>query len=198
VIQEAVAEVTYFHVELESHEILLAENCPAESFMDEHFRRQFHNAEEFYRLYPGQTAPAIMCQPRLDSGFLLHAIQRRLAARAGVPEKPPATGALRGYVDQADAGLCFGWAQQVDAPDEPVSLDILCDGKRIGRVLANLYRADVAAAGFGNGYQGFEFQLPPGITGGLEVRRSVDGARLQAAVGSIPTNVSIATAGRAA
>jgi len=182
--EEAVDQVTYFHVELETHEILLAEMCPAESFMDEHFRQQFHNAEAFTRLYPGQVAPKAMCQPRLDSGFQLYAIQCRLQAKAGLQESRQ-TGPLRGYVDQAGPKICFGWAQDAAAPAVPVSLDILSGGRRIGHVLANLYRQDVAEAGYGDGYQGFEFQLPAGIAGAIEVRRSADGALLEMAAGQM-------------
>ena len=180
---EAVERLAYYHVELETHEILLAENCPAESFMGEDFRRQFQNAEALGRLYPGEVAPELMCQPRLESGFQLQAILRRLRARAGVKEAP-LLGALRGYVDRAGPGLCFGWAQDAAAPEVPVCLDILCDGRRVGRVLANLYRADVAGAGRGDGYQGFEFVLPAGVEGAIEVRRSADGEVLELAAGA--------------
>lgn len=180
---EAVAQVTYYHVELEDHEIIFAENCPAETFMDEYFRRQFQNAGEFSLLYPGQAAPSVMCQPRLDSGFQLHAIQLRLRARAGLPESRE-SGRLRGYVDGIGPATCFGWAQDSAAPETPVSLDIFSGGRRIGRVLANLYRADVAAAGHGSGYQGFEYRLPEDIAGAIEVRRSADGALLEMADGA--------------
>jgi len=47
-------------------------------------------------------------------------------------------GPLRGYLDQAGPGFCFGWAQDVCAPEEPVCLDIMADGRGIGRVLANV------------------------------------------------------------
>ncbi len=177
---EAVEQVHYYHIELEDHEILLAENCPAESFAGEHFRPQFQNSAEFSLLYAGQTAPELLCQPRLDHGFHLHAIQRRLRERAGLRESGE-TGPLRGYVDRSGSGLCFGWAQDTARPETPVCLDILHDGRRIGRVLANLYREDVAKAGYGNGYQGFEFRLPPDAIGQIEVRRSVDGAVLEMA-----------------
>jgi hypothetical protein len=104
-----------------------------------------------------------------------------VAARAGVTE-PAVTGALRGYVDQTGPERCFGWAQDIAAPDVPVSLDILRGNCLIGRVLANLYRADVLAAGYGSGYQGFEFMLPAdGVAGEIELRRSVDGAKLKPA-----------------
>jgi Hint domain len=180
VIQAAsVDEVTYFHIELENHEILFAENCPAESFMGEHFRQQFHNVADFGRRYPGEIAPAFACQPRLDHGFQLHAIQRRINARAGIVA-PTVTGPLRGFVDQPGPSICFGWAQDLAAPEEPVCLDMLSGGRLLGRVLANLYRADVAAAGFGSGYQGFEFSLPAGLAGSVEVRRSSDRVKLAA------------------
>jgi hypothetical protein len=179
-----VESVTYYHIELESHAILLAENCPAESFCDEHFRQQFANWQDYRRLYPDDLAPAALCLPRLASGFLLHAIQSRIAARAGIAEAE-VTGPLRGYVDQTGPELCFGWAQDMLAPEAPVSLDIFCGGSRIGRVLANLYRRDVSAAGYGSGFQGFEFLLPAGLSGAIEVRRTADGARLELADGAV-------------
>jgi hypothetical protein len=188
---EDVAAITYFHIELDRHEILFAENCPAESFMDEHFREQFQNAAEFKRCYPNTAAPDIACQPRLTHGFHLQAIQRRVNARAGIA--PPAgIGRLRGYVDRCHPPLCFGWAQDEMLPEEPVCLDIRSAGKLLGRVLANLYREDVAAAGYGSGYQGFEFALPEAFTGPIEVCRSADRTRLESAEdGLIPAGRGI-------
>jgi hypothetical protein len=168
-----VDEVTYFHIELETHEAIFAENCPAESFMGEYFRAQFHNAASYGALYPRGSAPEQMCLPRLDSGFQLLAIQRRLAGG-----KPAAIGALRGYIDQAGPEVCSGWAQDLTEPETPVCLDIFIRGKRVGRVLANLFREDVRAAGYGSGACGFELRLPAGVRGQVEVRRSVDGAEL--------------------
>ncbi|NNM57691.1 Hint domain-containing protein [Acidocella sp.] len=172
-----VDEVIYYHIELENHEVIFAENCPAESFMGEYFRTQFHNAASFKALYPQGCAPEHMCLPRLDSGFQLDAIWRRIAARAGIAA-PAADGALRGYVDIAGPVLCAGWAQDAAAPETPVCLDIFSQGRRIGRVLANLYREDVRDAGFGSGRHGFEFILPEGVALPVEVRRSTDGSQL--------------------
>lgn len=172
-----VDEVIYYHIELENHEVIFAENCPAESFMGEYFRPQFHNAASFKALYPQGCAPEHICLPRLDGGFQLDAIWRRIAARAGINE-PAAEGALRGYVDIAGPVLCAGWAQDAAAPETPVCLDILCQGRRIGRVLANSYREDLRDAGFGSGSHGFEFTLPEGVTLPVEVRRSTDGTQL--------------------
>jgi hypothetical protein len=174
---ERVERITYYHVELATHEILLAENCPAESFRDESFRRQFQNADEFYALYPGHAADQTTCLPRHDSGMALHAVQRRLAARAGIVESDE-RGALRGFLDQASPTLCFGWAQDEAAPERAVYLDIFAGPQRLSRVVANLFRADVRDAGFGSGYHGFEFSPPADVTGPISIRRAADGAML--------------------
>jgi len=175
---ESVESVTYYHIELEHHEVLLAENCPAESFMGEVFRRQFQNFEEFYARYPGELAPENMCLARLEDGFALSAIQRRLAARAQIAQ-PAELGALIGHVDKITEDRCIGWARNANAPDVPVYVDIFDDKNiRIGRVLANMFRADVKQAGFGAGYHGFEFLLPEGHAGGLSFRRAADGVVL--------------------
>ena len=177
---DSVESVTYYHIELETHEIIFAENCPAETFMGEHFRKQFQNAWQFARLYPGEAATETMCLPRLESGFQLHAIQQRIAARAGITRPAaPEPGPLRGYVDQAGPKICCGWVQDISASEEPVCLDITVDGRTIGRVLANLYRADLRAAGYGSGYHGFEFLLPPGISGRVDAVRTADRAVLE-------------------
>jgi hypothetical protein len=90
----------------------------------------------------------------------------------------PVRGPLRGYVDQAGPQICSGWVQDVLAPEAPVCLDILADGRRIGRVLANLYRADLYEAGLGSGCHAFEFLVPPGVAGRIEAVRMADGALL--------------------
>ena len=76
--------VAYFHVELDAHDILLAEGAPSESFVDDDNRGMFHNADEWESLYPGrERLPAVYCAPRVESGFELEAIRRRLAGVAG-------------------------------------------------------------------------------------------------------------------
>jgi hypothetical protein len=173
--------VEYFHIELENHEVIFAENCPAETFMGEYFRQQFQNAESFSTLYPGSQAPEIFSVPFLSSGFQLGAILRRLRARAGITA-PATPGPLCGFVDAITPSIISGWALDLAAPDEPVLLDILADGQRLGRALANIPRPDVAAAGFGRGDHGFEFALPAGTIGPITVRRAADGAALARAI----------------
>jgi autotransporter passenger strand-loop-strand repeat protein len=176
-------EVAYFHIELAGHEIIFAEGCPAETFVDEHFRPRFQNAASFHALYPGDKAEPVPCLPRLEGGFSLLDLQDRIRSRAGL-SPPAAFGPLLGYVDAVGTKIS-GWAQHKLAPDYPVTLDIFGQGGRLGRVLADIYRADVRAAGYGAGYHGFEFVRPAGGAGGVEVRRASDGAVLALADGAM-------------
>lgn len=173
----AVTTVTYYHVELGRHAVILAEGAPAESFLDDGCRGQFHNAAAFHRLYPGHAAMMALA-PRLEDGFALKLIQDRIAGRAGVriPAAPP--GKLRGYVDAARAGRVQGWAQDAANPESPVTLEVCVGGQPVLCLLANAYRADLRLAGMGSGCHGFDVALQDGLGGVVEVRRAADGAIL--------------------
>ena len=176
--------VEYFHIELETHDIIIAEGALSESFVDDDSRGMFHNAHEFAALYPEQTdAAPRYCAPRCKAGYELDSVRRWLALRAGLQmaRGGSAIGAVRGYVDTIGAGRIAGWAQNVDRPEAPVCLDIHVDGRLVGRTLANRYRSDLKQAGFGSGCHGFQFEAPPDVeltADTLEVRRSLDGAAL--------------------
>ena len=64
IIHDQVERVDYFHIELDSHDVLLAEGAPSESFMDDDSRSVFHNATEFATLYPDAANPAGSARPR--------------------------------------------------------------------------------------------------------------------------------------
>jgi hypothetical protein len=168
----AVEQVHYFHIELaDGHDILLAEGCPAESYLDIGTRNQFHNSADFYTRYPKDEVSPLSCAPRVESGFQLEAIQNRIAERAGIAPQERQEGVLRGFVDQAsNGGVVSGWAQNIMQPEVPVILYVLVDGLPVARVLANQYRADLRSAGLGSGCHAFEFLLPHGVTGKIEVR----------------------------
>jgi hypothetical protein len=175
--------VEYFHVELDSHDVILAEGAPSETFVDDDSRLMFHNAHEFAALYPGEARrPARYCAPRLDSGDEVEAVRRKIGERAGLPPAPHVTtGTLRGHVDVQSPGSIEGWAQSSDHPEAPVCLDILAEGRLIGQALANLYRGDLRAAGLGSGRHAFTFRPKPDVVvspASIEVRRSFDGAVL--------------------
>jgi hypothetical protein len=139
---------SYFHLELEGHELLLAEGLPVESYYD------------FEAAGPGAL-------PRVERGFSLHPAQRIAAGHR-----------LSGNVDQAGPERCSGWVRDLDDGEAPVALDILAGGRRVARVLANQFRADVRKAGLGSGCCGFDVPLPAGLRGVVEVRGAASGAAI--------------------
>jgi len=183
---ERVEQVEYFHIELETHDVIIAQGALSETFIDDDSRLMFHNAHEYRTLYT--DAPAALaryCAARLDEGYEVEAIRQRLALRAGLvssDEKTARAGDLRGYVDRVSTDLIEGWAQNVDHPEAPVCLDIHAGGQLIGQVLANRYREDLEQARIGSGRHGFVFKPPAGLVfppEEIEVRRSLDGAALE-------------------
>lgn len=179
---EHVDKVDYFHIELFSHDVLIAEGAFSESYVDDDNRNMFHNADEYFDVY-GATipGPAEYCVPRLRDGYEVEAARRVIDRRAGLESDEIAVGKLRGYVDETSRQRVTGWAQYVDHPEVPVCLDIRIGGRLLGRTLANRYREDLRQAGLGSGHHGFEFPLPKGLTFGadtIRVCRSADGEAL--------------------
>jgi hypothetical protein len=173
----SVDQVVYLHIELDRHDIIVANGLHAESFLDEDCRGQFHNAAEFHARYPDATAVAPL-QPRLEDGFALRSLQDRIAAQAGIPTQVEPLGALRGFIDQASPRMVTGWAQDVDSPEEPVALEVTVGDEPVLCLLANVYRADLRRAGFGSGCHGFATELPDWASGPIAIRRITDGAIL--------------------
>jgi hypothetical protein len=68
----------YFHLELDSHDVILAEGAPSETFLDDNSRGVFQNANEFARLYPDAPPPGKFCSRKVESGPELDAIRRGL------------------------------------------------------------------------------------------------------------------------
>ena len=81
---ESVDRLEYFHIELDRHDVILAEGAPTETFVDCDSRVIFHNAGEFAELYPDDLpAPWAFCAPRAEAGSAeLAAIRAALAERA--------------------------------------------------------------------------------------------------------------------
>jgi hypothetical protein len=79
-------EVTIYHVELETHDVLIADGAPAESYRDDGNRWQFRNANSGWGLPP---QPA--CAPVLTGGPIVDAVWRRLLDRTGSRNGPPLT-----------------------------------------------------------------------------------------------------------
>ncbi|MCF3945699.1 Hint domain-containing protein [Acidiphilium sp. AL] len=77
--------IEYYHVELDSHGVLLAEGASAESYVDDGNRAMFQNAAS-YRAARGDDAaiPAAYCAERLTRGDRFEAIRERIDRRAGL------------------------------------------------------------------------------------------------------------------
>jgi len=88
--REALCEaVTYYHVELETHDIVLAEALPAESYLDTGNRGMFENADAPRILHPDfddgpRRRMAESCRPLVDDVVCGEPIWHRLAMRAGM------------------------------------------------------------------------------------------------------------------
>ena len=83
--QEDVAEVTYWHVELADHAVLLAENLPCESYLDTGNRSAFANGGPAIELHPdfARTVWATRgCAPLALDGPCRDATHRHLLQRA--------------------------------------------------------------------------------------------------------------------
>jgi len=177
--QEDVREVRYLHIELAEHDVIWAEGAAAETFVDDNSRAMFENAHEYRALYPyAPRATAQYCAPRLEDGYALEAIRRRIASRAGLAPPPARFGRLRGFIDRVDSAEICGWAQDCDHPEAPVCLDVLVDGRLVTQVVAGSWRPDLAQAGLGSGRHSFAVRLEALSANRIEVRRSADGAAL--------------------
>jgi hypothetical protein len=180
---QEVTTIEYFHIELDAHDVVLAEGAWAESYLDDDNRGLFHNAHEYWALHPESDArPAQYCVPRREEGFAVDRARTRIAERAGIeaPVEIAEIGTLRGHIDQIGRRIT-GWAQDETCPEAPVCLDIYAGNELIGQAVANRYRPDLGAAGIGNGELGFEFVPPPGLAfapGSIRVCRSRDGTAL--------------------
>ncbi len=177
IVQEPPGEdIHYFHLELETHDVLIAEGAFSESFVDDDSRSMFQNAHEFRELYPDERSrEASYCKPRVEHGFALDRVRRRLAARAGLGF-PAATdfGALLGAVEHCDHEGASGWALNTAYRNAPVCLDAIVDGAFMGYAYAEAARE--------KGGWRFDLRFPvaldPSRRHEIELRRSADGVLL--------------------
>jgi hypothetical protein len=98
-------EVEIYHVELESHDVLIANGVPAESYRDDGNRWLFRNANEGWDLPPQEPYA-----PVLTGGPVVDAVWARLLDRAGPRALPPLT-------DDPDLHLIVD-GQRVDAQEQ--------------------------------------------------------------------------------
>jgi hypothetical protein len=130
--QGAWREVEYFHVELESHDVVLAEGAPAESYLDCGNRGSFDNGGDALALHPEWrpsedsrrfASPSQVARTRarltqravaLGRAAELAAFSAYEQARAKAPRQnwvrnPRGEGAVRGRIGEGGAAPAFWW-----------------------------------------------------------------------------------------
>ncbi len=79
-------EIQIYHIELETHDVLIANGAPAESYRDDGNRWLFRNTNSGWNLPPQEP-----CAPLLTGGPVVDAIWRRLLERTGPRPGVPLT-----------------------------------------------------------------------------------------------------------
>jgi microcystin-dependent protein len=83
---EQADKVEYVHVELDTHDVIIAEGALSETYLDEDNRLMFHNAQDYHARYRDAAgAPGHYCAPRLEEGYEIESVRQHIAARAGSP-----------------------------------------------------------------------------------------------------------------
>jgi hypothetical protein len=85
IVQIPADDVTYYHVEFDRHDVLLAEGLTVESYLDTGDRAKFENGGVPLLLYPEFTVrmwEAKGCAPLIVTGSILSAVRARLLQRA--------------------------------------------------------------------------------------------------------------------
>lgn len=81
--------VTYYHIETEGHDVILANGAPAETFVDYASRRAFDNYQEYLDLYGVERIIPEMDRPRISSARMVpDAIKARLGISLTVDAEP--------------------------------------------------------------------------------------------------------------
>ncbi len=83
--QDDVESVTYWHVELDAHDVLLAEGLPTESFLDTGNRAAFANGGTMVQAHPDfarDAWDADSCAPLVLAGPVRDLVYCRLLAQA--------------------------------------------------------------------------------------------------------------------
>ncbi len=77
-------QITYFHIETEAHDVILANGAPAETFVDYVQREAFDNYQEYLDLYGADRIIWEMARPRIGAQRL---VPNAIKARLGIVEE---------------------------------------------------------------------------------------------------------------
>jgi hypothetical protein len=168
-------EVSIYHIELETHDVLLANGAPAESYRDDGNRWLFQNANSNWSLPPQQP-----CAPVLTGGPIVDEIWRRLLDRTGPRNGLPLTGdpdlhllvdgrrvdavARRGLAQVFQLPAPFGSVRIASRSAVPAELGLARDPRSLGIALrqivvrqgARFHTIEAANPALVDGFHGFE------------------------------------------
>ncbi|WP_459696072.1 Hint domain-containing protein [Acidisoma sp. C75] len=178
--------IEYYNIETPQHTAVLAEDLPAETYVDRGDRAMFMMARSSKLTTIPPAAAWAACAPIVVSGPVVERIKARIALRAGIIEADlmdrPQDGRLEGQVEWVDHRQLCGWAWLPDHPTEAVVLEVVREGEVIAISIADHFRGDLARLGIGNGYHAFHIELPtpldPLTLHRLTLRRAADGKPL--------------------
>ena len=187
--------IPYYHIELPIHSVVLAEDMPAESYVERGDRAMFlsgtlREATDF------EQKAWTSCAPIVQTGPLVDRVRARLAWRAGITPPDimdrPQSGPLLGKLEWVDHQVIAGWAWLTDHPDVPVVLEVVDHGEVIAVTVADRFRGDLHRAGIGDGHHAFHVELPrpldPQRAHRLVIRRAADGLPLSGCPFELPAH----------
>ena len=80
VVETGLQQVDYFHLELDTHDVIWAEGAPSETYLEDDNRASFHNGASYGALYPGVVAePGASFAPFVESGYMVEAVRLRIS-----------------------------------------------------------------------------------------------------------------------
>jgi hypothetical protein len=150
--------LSYYHIETEAHEIILAAGVAVETFIDMHNRAGFDNVDEYIARYGcALTAPVAEFAPRLLAGELASdTIVNVFGSRFFSPKQPQIDCEVRGHLDEVSPTTVKGWAT---AGTRPAVIEISVNGRIRGYVSASDFRPDLRDAGISDGWAAFSFEF---------------------------------------
>jgi YD repeat-containing protein len=99
----------------------------------------------------------------------------------------------QGYFDSASCTTVSGWAWDSAQPNTPIIVTLFDGSQPVASILADQYRADLVAAGIGDGRHGFSMPLPDSLRDGATHTLSVQVQGTGFTLGSSPKTISSCT-----
>ncbi|NDY93399.1 glycosyltransferase [Ideonella livida] len=122
---------------------------------------------------------------RLSDGAPIEGSAKALLLPKGERSKP-----VEGHIDGFRGFMVGGWAFDPEYPEQPLDVELHCDGVAVARSRADVFRADLAKLGKNNGRAAFALRVPPHLYDGkgrvLTVVEARGGSPLKGATLELP------------